>query len=374
MIVLAIMNSFFIPLELNFDFKKEIFERRLFIMFDYLIDLLFALDIIITFFSSYRNLKGQEIFNQWKIAKNYVFSLVFYADLISVLGSNFFTSLVPQMKTLSYAKLIRIRRLGRYIRSLKLPVMQKEMFNLLKLLLYLTLSLHISACLWFSLTSIDDHEREEEEKAKDFVKSLFGEINDHDHDEEREDHWIPPYDFINYKDVKIYTGVYSQFRLYTIYFYHAVLFLNLNELAPVNKLELMFAICILLGASLVYMQLFGDIILIMGQYNRQSNMYQTKLDKALEVMDYIEMDYWDQIEIKDFYKKTSLSKDKQEDFDSFMDQIAPSYKVKIQVCIFTQKLLKNKVIAKCATKSDIKVKKENLSVFQNLVKSFVSFT
>ena len=66
------------------------------------------------------------------------------------------------MKTLKYAKMIRIRRLGRFIRKLNVPTNVKEGFNFVKLLLYLTLSIHISACLWFTITQLEDHHDEEE--------------------------------------------------------------------------------------------------------------------------------------------------------------------------------------------------------------------
>ena len=52
MITLAILNSFFIPLENNFDFSY--FDTVSYKFFDNAIDLLFFIDIVLTFFCSFR--------------------------------------------------------------------------------------------------------------------------------------------------------------------------------------------------------------------------------------------------------------------------------------------------------------------------------
>ena len=114
------------------------------------------------------------------------------------------------MKTLKYAKMIRIRRLGRFIRKLNVPTNVKEGFNLVKLLLYLTLSIHISACLWFTITQLEDHHDEEENK--EINKKIFSKLLKNEHHSGHSDeiididnaHWIPPYHFIDYRDVSIY--------------------------------------------------------------------------------------------------------------------------------------------------------------------------
>ena len=151
------------------------------------------------------------------------------------------------MKALSYAKMIRIRRVGIFVRNLNVRINIKALFNLLKLGLYLILALHISACLWFNLTQLSK-----------------GIEDDHD----TANHWIPPYDFLNFKESMLYTNHETQFKLYFIYFYHAVLFLNLNELAPVNEKELMFSVFLLLTASLIYSKMFGDIVVLIVSTTR----------------------------------------------------------------------------------------------------------
>ena len=50
MIFCAIINSFFIPLDLTFDFRKVIFERTSFKTIDNLIDFLFCIDLLLMFF------------------------------------------------------------------------------------------------------------------------------------------------------------------------------------------------------------------------------------------------------------------------------------------------------------------------------------
>ena len=170
--------------------------------------------------------------------------------------------------------MIRIRRVSYFVQNLNVRRSIKALVNLLKLGLYMILVLHISACLWFNRTQLNTEN----------IKQVDG---------ERLQHWVPPYDFLNLNDMTIYGSSETQLKLYFIYFYHAVLFLNLNEVAPVNERELLFAVLILLFTSLVYTKMFSDIVVIIITTEKAKNLYQNKLDETLEVMTYIKMDFND---------------------------------------------------------------------------------
>ena len=84
---LAIYNSVGIPLELAF-YKSDNYYLMVFSNF---IDLVFFIDLIIMFFTSYRNKMGSEVWDRKEISINYMGSIRFLMDLIALLGSDFLT-------------------------------------------------------------------------------------------------------------------------------------------------------------------------------------------------------------------------------------------------------------------------------------------
>jgi hypothetical protein len=113
----AIYNS--IQLPLNIAFKPAIFSTALFMLFDNLIDICFAIDIIISFRTTYVNqYTGDEEINGVNIFKNYLFGR-FSIDLLATLPfDKIIKSEKLNIKIIACLKLIRILRLGRLIKYL----------------------------------------------------------------------------------------------------------------------------------------------------------------------------------------------------------------------------------------------------------------
>jgi potassium channel len=116
-IMFAIYNS--IQLPLNIAFKPAIFSTALFMLFDNLIDICFAIDIIISFRTTYVNqYTGDEEINGVNIFKNYLFGR-FSIDLLATLPfDKIIKSEKLNIKIIACLKLIRILRLGRLIKYL----------------------------------------------------------------------------------------------------------------------------------------------------------------------------------------------------------------------------------------------------------------
>lgn len=66
----------------------EFFRDTRYFVFIIMTEILFVIDIILMFFTSYRDLKGREETDLDKIANNYVRTSQFYTDALSVLGSS----------------------------------------------------------------------------------------------------------------------------------------------------------------------------------------------------------------------------------------------------------------------------------------------
>ena len=87
-IILAIYNSLVIPLEMAFEIA--IFETLAYRILDNLLDLIFLIDIVLTFFTSFLSNKGKEIKIQRLIALKYIPTTRFLYDCLSLLGANVF--------------------------------------------------------------------------------------------------------------------------------------------------------------------------------------------------------------------------------------------------------------------------------------------
>ena len=214
-IVLAIINSVSIPLEIAFKFDSLTYD-----IFDNAIDIMFLVDIIRMFFTSYHNKEGKEVFDSYKIAVNYCFTVRFLVDVLALL--QFFTFMYSRFAIFGFFKLIRVRRLGTFINRLNLTKDMKAYLNFLKLSFYLSVWLHIHACVWYMVVSKNgefDYEEVKQIKLlnkheldpKDFQlytgehgsKILFqADLNNYQIPDEYEVYkpWYAPLDWINYVD------------------------------------------------------------------------------------------------------------------------------------------------------------------------------
>jgi hypothetical protein len=78
---------------------------------------------------------------------------------------------------------------------------------------------------------------------------------------------------------------------YTSMLYYGVLILGSNELGPINEIEMLFLIVVLLMSALLNALIFGDIAGLASVVGKKSSELQEKLDAANSVMDTIQIDY-----------------------------------------------------------------------------------
>jgi len=127
---------------------------------------------------------------------------------------------------------------------------------------------------------------------------------------EDENLWYPPYDWIDYTSSNLYSDELSESQKYGYYLYYSLMYLTLNEIGPNNVETLIVCNTCLVGASLIYTLLLGEMIMLIATLDKENTIYQMKVDHALSDMIYIKLDFDAQNEIKDYYKKTEIKKDK----------------------------------------------------------------
>ena len=108
--VLAIFNSFMIPLENAY--RATFFYTWWFLTIDLLIDLIFLIDVVLMFFTTFINNRGREVRDSRLISDNRIGSFMFWMDVLSLLGANLFQLISPFFKYFGFVKIMRIKRLS----------------------------------------------------------------------------------------------------------------------------------------------------------------------------------------------------------------------------------------------------------------------
>ena len=83
--ILAIQNSFFVPIEMVF--SNSSLDNPLYFVFSLIVDLIFLLDMVVICLTTFRDNKGKEVKDVKKIMANNFRSFRFYPDLLALLGS-----------------------------------------------------------------------------------------------------------------------------------------------------------------------------------------------------------------------------------------------------------------------------------------------
>jgi len=391
-LVLAIYNALAIPFDQAF--APAFMSSLLFRTFDSIVDFVFVADIVLGFFTSVTSRKGTESFDSTEIYENYTSHKTFYADVLSVFGMGIFANISDIFRGFGFFKLLRVFRLNGMIAKANIDEGTKALANLLKLILYLLLYLHIVGCyMWIATgynapmqyyrisqepsgckyialdgTAFEDPVTKEplfqDSECTLDSKWVAGPTFAADLDwrrytleedganwqednarwEGRAKEWWLPLNWANFGDQRTFSAEYDLFFRYTTMFYEALLDLGSNEFGPVNEVEMLYYVVTLMASSLLNALIFGDIASLLAIISRRSQIYQDRLDSANTVMANIKLDDWTQDEIREFFQKTLTTRGEQEDFDKFLLLIAPSLRLKVQNHIFKERFKKNKVI------------------------------
>jgi len=109
-LVLALQNSFFVPIELSFE--PPFTKLTMYLLLNIIVDLVFFLDMIVMSITTYTDRLGREVKDSHMIFLKYLKSFRFYPDLISLFGNDLLTALFPIFKICGLFKVIRVLRLG----------------------------------------------------------------------------------------------------------------------------------------------------------------------------------------------------------------------------------------------------------------------
>lgn len=186
-------------------------------------------------------------------------SVRFLTDFLAILGTDVVTNVNPNFQLFGLFKMIRVFRMGGMINRLNIPEKIKASLNLIKLVFYILLFLHVTACCLF----IACHNS---------FKSNSEVL------------WYAPLHWVNYPDQYLFEAEIPIHVKYTIFFYYAVLIVGFNELGPANLYEFAIICSFLIAASFVNALVYSDIANLLFKIEKDQSDYQENLDDANSAM------------------------------------------------------------------------------------------
>jgi len=104
------------PIEVSF--KPSFIDWQIYFAFSVFVEVMFLIDIVLMCFTSFmKKGSGVEQKNFFDILSNYLFSTRFIADALAILGNTIFSDYFYSLKFLSVFKILRINRLGIFIKK-----------------------------------------------------------------------------------------------------------------------------------------------------------------------------------------------------------------------------------------------------------------
>ena len=150
-------NSVTIPMAIFYSENgPTMLEGEPIALLDSFVDLIFLIDVIITFRTTYLDTAiGEEVTETHKIAITYLKGS-FAIDFISSVPLEAFvpasqTSVRSFLTLFGLLKLLRIKRLSEAVTSSNLPKGTKVQLKILMIGAYLLIVMHVLACVWFAI-------------------------------------------------------------------------------------------------------------------------------------------------------------------------------------------------------------------------------
>lgn len=279
--------------------------------FNYIIDFIFFLDIIISFRTVYIDDLGNEEIRGYYIALQYIKSTFIIDFLATVPWTNVLqvfkayrdyeanlktTGGNPWLELLGVLKLGRILRLNKIIQFLKATDNVKASLRIFKMVLFLVVYLHCFTCYWWQV-----------------IKGT--------------QKWIRPVDQVTDDIYQLYEKAFSQQYLYSL----QVIVLNClgNDIQPRNFYET--AICsigLFLGA-LINANIFGELSLIFSSLNNDEKKFQSKMAKINTAMINLKLPFEIQQLVRDEMMRTQPSLQTQEQLMVFLEYVSPSLRFQV---------------------------------------------
>ena len=256
-LLLVVINLFTIPIAMAQQFEQE--ESP---FFSTLVDMLFIIDLIVTFLTGYNLTNGERIWNHRMIVENYVYSGWFFIDFVACVPWELFANAVnggtPQegndalrytllVRALKLPRLLRLGKVFKYLNRFKYA----QAWKIIRLLMIMIISAHWVGCLFFFTCELQ------------MSAQMSG-----------EEPWCEQ------EEVKSQSG---SGRL-LIAFHTAFLMLVGEGIGPTTMVEYAYTTVALIVGQIISAVVIGNISIVLNNQASMSALYTQKMDRVNESM------------------------------------------------------------------------------------------
>jgi hypothetical protein len=230
-------------------------ESSGFLVLNTVIDIIFGIDIVLQFKTTYYDsLTGEEIFDKKTIIMEYLKGR-FLIDLLATVPFDNIVFMFTQERNeilplFSLLKLIRVTRLGRIIEKMNVKEHIKLMMMLFQLIFFLIMFIHCQACTWYLIVSVEEE-------------------------------WVPPTEGID-PDADFFSS--SLLHKYLTSIYYSILLLTCNDITPVGVDKIFFCFSAIFLGAIINANIFGNMALIIQNLNIKNTEFQESIDLANTAM------------------------------------------------------------------------------------------
>ncbi|CAI2372991.1 unnamed protein product [Moneuplotes crassus] len=312
-IFLAVYSCFVVPIQVAFEpsFDQSLF----FIIPDLFVNMVFFIDILISFRTTYIHSKtGEEITDLRIIGKNYL-KCRFWLDFLAIIPFDYIGKMLVSksssglLQLFSLLKLVRVLRLGKLISIMKVKDDIKLSLRLLKLIFFLCIYLHCLGCVWYYIVI-------------------------------KKKQWLPPLDYV-YVNTTFYNQEWD-FK-YFMSLFHAVMMFSGNDIGPRTTFEIIFVSFFVVMGAILNANLFGQLTVILSTMNRKASLFQEKFDITTTAMKNLNLPENLQTKVTGFLTFTESFQESQKELKSFLDIISPSLRQEVVQYIFSETLKFNPI-------------------------------
>ena len=155
-IFLAAYQAVTIPISITYE--PDEFESPALKVFSSLTDIVFLIDIMINFRTTFIDDEtGEEVMDLLLISTSYLFSLRFVIDVLSTIPlSDFYVGNTPFLEFLGTLKILRLSRISSFIMNLNTSSETKAAYKVFYLIFLMIMYIHFVGCMWYQITSEDE--------------------------------------------------------------------------------------------------------------------------------------------------------------------------------------------------------------------------
>ena len=307
-ILMVIWNLYFIPLHAAFYYENPDDIDSGMRLIDDFMDVLFIVDVVINFRSTFVDEKGNEIFNSLAIRKHYM-KTWFAIDVLAAFPFDIVYGWImggtqqSKLGVLAILKCFRLLRLGKMLKYVEY-FLNANAVRILKLIFGVFLLAHWTTCSWYLLNHL------EVGNTWLYERGLVGGTN------------------------------VSEMYIETLYSVFLMLFRNM-DIHPVTTAENAFAIVVILLGAVMYATIFGSIAVVIANFDAGNASFHQKKLSILDRMRFLRLPKEIQDKVLRFYDCLwTLQKCTDGSHANFISELSPSLATEVLQCMHLDTLKK----------------------------------